>query len=426
MRNILFIKSIYPIIASTKYQYLVITLVASAFLAAIFFFIKPAPILNSFTSPLLSPVLSPASAPAALKSVRVDLSSMPIPVNQADLRQQIIKQLTSAGANTVFINPWSDGQANYRSQLVSLSPLGQQDWLEKFIEEAHSQNLQVYAWFVVGKDNFPSAAHPDWYARTINNQPYNQADEPGVNLPFASLANPDFLQYHLQTIHEVNKLPIDGWVISEPLIGWGDKDDNFYTDFSPAALALYEQQGVREPAQLLKYLRESDDPAVLQTYQRFINARADIVTNFVAQTMRQIKQYRSRPVIITVFTEPDATGHLKNFSAIKEWLGTDITALAHLQPDIIEIQSLFLDFEYPQSPDWTASMVRQFKQQLNKNIPIAVSVQGFASHEPLSPSQFTAALSAASQENVAGTSFYAFHTLTPAHWRQLTALWQIK
>ena len=135
-----------------------------------------------------------------MKSVRVDLSDMPVPQNQAVWRQQIINQLTSAGVNTVFINPWSDGHANYHSSLAPLSPLGQQSWLEQFITEAHVANLQVYAWFVVGKDNFPAQQHPDWYARTINNEPYRQADEPGINLPFASLAHPEFIDYHLQVV----------------------------------------------------------------------------------------------------------------------------------------------------------------------------------------------------------------------------------
>lgn len=351
---------------------------------------------------------------------------MPVPANQAASRQQIIAQLTSVGANAIFINPWSDGQANYQSQLAPLSPLGQQRWLEQFINEAHAANLQVYGWFVVGKDNFPAGLHPDWYARTITDKPYLQADEPGINLPFASLANPDFLRYHLATVNEVNQLPIDGWVISEPLIGWGDKDDNFYTDFSAAALAFYSERGLPQHRQLISRLLSDPAPSSLDAYQRLINARADIVTNFVSQTIWTIRQQPSRPVIITVFTEPDAQGNLKSLSAIKEWLGTDIVALASLRPDIIELQSLFLDFEYPQPPAWTASMIQQFRQQLPSPLPIAVSVQGFDSAQPLAPDQFAAALSAALQQSVAGTSFYAYHTLRPEHWQQLATIWKTK
>jgi hypothetical protein len=351
---------------------------------------------------------------------------MDIPESQATFRQQLISQLTSAGANTVFINPWSDGTANYSSNLAPLSPFGQQQWLEKFITEAHAAHLQVYAWFVVGKDNFPSQLHPDWYARTINNEPYNQTDEPGINLPFASLAHPAYLSYHLKVVNEVNQLPIDGWVISEPLIGWGDKDDSFYTDFSASAISLYQQAGISQPAQLLKNLHLSGRSSDLELYHRLVDTRANIVTSFVAQTMQQIRQRASRPVIITIFTEPAANGNLISPGALKEWLGTDLAQLSVLRPDIIEIQSLFLDFEYPQPPSWTASMVRQFKQQLKSDIPVAVSVQGFASEQPLLPSQFATALSSAMHESVAGTSFYAYHTLTPEHWRQLTLLWKTK
>ncbi|OGY35780.1 MAG: hypothetical protein A3E37_05615 [Candidatus Andersenbacteria bacterium RIFCSPHIGHO2_12_FULL_46_9] len=351
---------------------------------------------------------------------------MDIPENQAAFRQQLISQLTSAGANTVFINPWSDGNANYHSSLAPISPFGQQQWLEKFITEAHAAHLQVYAWFVVGKDNFPAQQHPDWYARTINNEPYNQTDEPGINLPFASLAHPDFIKYHLQVINEVNQLPLDGWVISEPLIGWGDKDDSFYTDFSDPAIFIYQQAGIHQPTQLIKNLNLSGQSSDLELYDRLVNARAGIVTNFVAQTMQQVRRHANRPIIITIFTEPDARGNLLSSSAIKEWLGTDIAALSSLQPNIIEIQSLFLDFEHPQPPNWTASMVRQFKQQLKSDIPVAVSVQGFASEDPLPPAQFAAAITAATQEFPAGVSFYAYHTLTPQHWQRLSSLWKTK
>lgn len=408
---------------TTKYQYLTLVLLTSLFITALIIYIRPTPISNKIIPPIMprsTPLLTPSPM---IKSVRVDLSSMPVPDDQAAFRRQIINQLTAAGANTVFINPWSDGRANYQSSQSPLSPLGQQQWLEQFITEAHTAHLQVYAWFVVGKDNFPAQQHPDWYARTINNAPYNQADEPGINLPFASLAHPDFIRYHLQVINEVNQLPLDGWVISEPLIGWGDQYDSFYTDFSPSALAHYQQQGISQPAQVIQDLHLSGRPSDLQLYQRLVNARAGVVTNFVAQTMQAIR-HTNRPIIITIFTEPDAQGNLISPAAIKEWLGLDIVALSSLQPNIIEIQSLFLDFEYPQPPGWTASMLRQFKQQLNSPIPIAVSVQGFAGESSLPPAKFAAALSAAMQESPAGVSFYAYHTLTPAHWRQLTALWK--
>lgn len=422
MEKLLFIKSTNTTTINFKHKYLALLALVFLFFVGLFVLF---PRMSSDNGPLsFSASINSSQLPEPLKSVRVDLSAMALPADQTAWRQQIISQLTAASANTVFINPWSDGQANYQSQLAPLSPLGQQRWLEQFINEAHAANLQVYGWFVVGKDNFPSQLHPDWYARTITDQPYLQADEPGINLPFASLANQDFLRYHLATINEANQLPLDGWVISEPLIGWGDKDDSYYTDFSDAAVAFYRERGLAQPQQIISRLRSEDTSADPAAYQQFINARAGIVTKFVSQTVQTIRQQPGRSLIITVFTEPDAQGKLKSLDEIKEWLGTDIVAFTSLRPDIIEIQSLFLDFEYPQPPAWTASMIHQFRQQLPIPLPIAVSVQGFDSATPLAPDQFAAALSAALQQSVTGTSFYAYHTLRPEHWQQLTTLWK--
>ena len=349
---------------------------------------------------------------------------MEIPKNQIVFSQQIIAQLTSAGANAVFINPWSDGDANYQSKLARQNKFGQQQFLEKFIKQAHNANLKVFAWFVVGKDNFPFNTHPEWQAVTIQDKPYIQEDEPGINLPFASLANQQYLNYHLVLVNEVNQLPIDGWVISEPLIGWGDKYDSDYTDFSSAALKLYQQNDISNPKQVIRQTLNSNQVPSQELYQKLIDVRADIVTNFVNKTMQQIKQDKTKRIVITVFTEPDKQGSLISFDQIKEWLGTDINKLASFNPDIIEIQSLFLDFEYAQSPAWTTDMIQQFRQQLNLDIPIAVSIQGFDSKQSLAPTDFSTAMSAALNQSAAGTSFYAYHTLKPEHWRQLTNLWQ--
>lgn len=101
----------------------------------------------------------------------------------------------------------------------------------------------------------------------------------------------------------------------------------------------------------------------------------------------------------------------------------DIPALLALRPDYLEIQNLFLDFEFPQPPEWTSSMIQQFRRQLGADVPLMVSVQGFDSTQALTPQDFGTAVNATFQENVAGVSFYAYHTLKPGHWEMLKKIW---
>jgi len=362
----------------------------------------------NLTSPLSTPPnTAPSATPSVIKSIRLDLSSLKEPRDFDRLIDKILSRAQRSSVNTVYISPWSDGLANYQSNLAELNGFGQYSFVESFIEQAHANNIKVFAWFVVGKDNFPANAHPEWFAQTKNGQPLSHEDEPGLFLPMASLANQEYIDYHLKLIREVNQLPIDGWVISEPLMSWGDEYDDDYGDFSPSTLATFEQQQTINP-QL--------------TWADF---RAQAVTDFVKNTINHIRSSSDKPVAITLFTEPDKAGNLVSFDQIKNWLGMDIPALASLNPDYLELQSLFLDFEYPQEPQWTASMIQQFRQQLNTDIPLLVSVQGFNSESKrLSSRDFSQAIVSATEENVAGISTYAYHTLRSSHWSKLRRLWK--
>lgn len=362
----------------------------------------------------------PAATAKLVRSVRVDLSSILDKANPDLLASEILKHLIASGANTVFLSPWSDGLANYRSVIVAQNHFGESSFFENFIREAHRNHIAVYAWFVVGKDNFPSDLHPEWFARTIEDQNYFQEDEPGVNLPFASLANDDYLAYHLSLIKEVDSLPIDGWVISEPLIGWGDDSDPTYTDFSLAALTKFKATygtSLKPPFPRPFHLSP--------VYENWISFRASLVTNFVKSTMETIRTDNAiRPVVITLFTEPNQSGKLKNFSEIKEWLGLDIPALLTLRPDFFEIQDLFMDFEFSQPASWTSSFIRQFRAQLSSTIPLLISIQGFPTNRKLPTVQeFKTAIQTALEEKVSGVSFYAYHTLSKQLWKTLKETW---
>lgn len=328
--------------------------------------------------------------------------------------RKMVTQLLESGANTIFLSPWSDGEANYNSKAAEKSAWGKVSFVERLIAKANQAKIKTYAWFVVGKDNFPASKHPEWQAITILGKPYFHNDEPGVEIPVASLANENYINYHLQLVQEVNSLPIAGWVISEPLLGWGDRYDNDYTDFSDAVKKPFIQKWKVDPVEMIKNQKQEE------SYPQWVDYRAKIVTNFVVKTMEVIRTDTSKKIVITTFIEPDATGKLKTFGQIKEWLGMDIMALAEAKPDYVEIQGLFADFEFPQSPTWLKSMYQQFKEQLNSTIPILFSVQGFG----VSPDDFQKAVRAARDTETQGISFYAYHTLTPTHWQTLPAAWK--
>lgn len=364
----------------------------------------------------------PSAKPAAatiLKSVRLDLSSIPLPTDLNTYTEEVLARIKEAGGNAVYISPWSDGRANYKSASAPLNDFGNNNFLENFISKAKTKDIKVFAWFVVGKDNFPYFSHPEWFAKTRDKKNYYQEDESGIELPFASLANNDYLDYHLKLISEVNSLPLDGWVISEPLIGWGDKYDDFYTDFSPSATNKFRQRSGINTADLFNensdYYYENNSAL----YGEWVNSRADIITDFVAASVKEIRKKPDRTVLITLFTEPDQAGRLIPFSLLKEWLGTDIAALAALKPDYFEIQSLFADFEYPQKPEWTADMIKQFRAALPAGPSLLVSVQGFS----VTPDNFANAIRSAIKENASGVSFYAYHTLSDKHWEALKNAW---
>jgi len=387
---------------------------------------------NNDTQPQINPALAPdepipdkiispdrLAGPTLIKSVRLDLSSVAIPADFTNYAEEILGRLRKTGANAVYVSPWSDGRANYDSAIAPRNDFGQNKFLENFITLAEKNNIKVYAWFVVGKDNFPFFSRPEWFAKTPDGKNYYQEDEPGLQLPFASLANGDYLDYHLKLISEVNALPLSGWVISEPVIGWGDKYDDFYTDFSPAATDKFRKRSGMNAADLFNensgYYHEDND----SIHNDWINFRAGIVTDFVAASMKEIRKKPDRSVIVTLFTEPDKTGRLIPLSDLKEWLGTDVPALIALKPDYLELQSLFADFEYPQKPAWTADMVKQFHSQLPSHSPLLVSVQGFN----VAPNDFVAAMTSAMNADIKGVSFYAYHTLSDEHWRKLEDIW---
>jgi len=365
------------------------------------------------------------SGAGTIKSVRIDLSSMPAPGDMEKLAVDMVNRLSDAGANTAFLSPWSDGYADYKSAVAPQNAYGQNGFVENFLSGAHAAGIKVYAWFVTGKDDFPYFSRPEWFARTVAGVDYYQADEPGVNLPFASLANDQYIDYHLQLIKEAGSLGFDGYVISEPLIGWGDRYDPYYTDFSPSATAKFESEYQVDPRDIFdensSYYYE-DNPAI---YNDWVNFRAGVVTNFTAKTMAAIRAVSDKPVVITLYTEPGPDGRLMPFSGLKDWLGEDIPALAALKPDAFEIQDLFTDFDHPQPPDWVVSMVAQFKSQLGADIPVMVSVQGFQGAEPLTSSGFAAAVKAATADpDVTGVSFYAYHTLDDSFWSALKGAWK--
>lgn len=359
-----------------------------------------------------------------IKSVRVDLSSFEVGNNYADSIANIIGKIKKNNGNTIYLSPWSDGYANYSSSVAPKNKLGKNNYFEDFVDVAHQNDIKVYAWFVVGKDNFPSWQHPEWYAKTASGNNYDQEDEPGVELPFASLANDNYVNYHLKLVNEVNQLPIDGWVISEPLVGWGDIYDDFYTDFSESAKTKFMAKTNIDPENLINensvHYYENDQ----DLYEQWVDFRADTITNFLSRTINTIKTKPSKKITITIFTEPEANGKLKSFDEIKEWLGTNIPAILSLHPDYVEIQSMYYDFEYPQDPSWTSDMLRQFKTQTNNSIPVLVSVQGFDSTKKIKPSDISEALISAINAGAAGTSFYAYHTLNDAKWQAVKEAWQ--
>lgn len=367
-----------------------------------------------------SPPAPSFSPKTIIKSVRLDLSSVPEPKDFDHFAEEVLNRVVDAGGNTVFISPWSDGSANYKSAVAPKSAFGKRGFVEEFLKKARALNVKVFAWFVVGKDDFPAKLHPEWFTKTAQGSPYYHEDEPGIRIPVASLANDDYRMYHLKLIREVNALPVDGWVISEPLVGWGDRYDPDYADFSEVATSKFTAQyGIKATPQLYK----NELPPDLDGYSKWASFRAQTVTNFVRGTIQEIRSAGAKPVVITLFTEPDENGTLVSLGSLKEWLGMDIPALLALRPDYLEIQNLFLDFEFPQPPEWTSSMIQQFRRQLGADVPLMVSVQGFDSTQALTPQDFGTAVNATFQENVAGVSFYAYHTLKPGHWEMLKKIW---
>lgn len=361
----------------------------------------------------------PAIKTEFIRSIRLDLSSLPPEVNKEKQINDILNKLKQAGSNAVFLSPWSDGLANYHSSIASLNSYGQFGFVEKFIQEAHKNNIQTFAWFVIGKDNFPSQTYPDWFAITKNGKKYYHADEPGVSLPFASLANNNYINHHLNLLREITSLAWDGWVISEPLIGWGDVYDDFYTDFSPAMVSLFTSQTGLSPLELFNpesnfYYKDNSN-----LYTQWINLRAQIVSDFVAKTMAVIRNKSNKPIAITLFTEPGSSGRLVSPGSLKEWLGEDIYKLAELNPDYFEIQSLWADFEYPQTPNWTSQMINEFNKQINFSVPLLLSVQGW----DVSANEFYTAIQTAQNKNIHGISTYAYHTLSENNWKKLRELW---
>ncbi|MFH0891948.1 MAG: hypothetical protein V1867_04165 [Candidatus Falkowbacteria bacterium] len=382
-------------------------------------FLKEKSAIGSETNGRIRAISARESETESIKSVRIDLSSVDIPDDFNRYIADIMARLDKAGANAVYISPWSDGRANYSSSRAPLNDFGKNGFLENFIKEASARDIKIFAWFVAGKDNFPFFSNPEWFAKTVDGKDYYQADEPGVELPFASLDNRDYLRYHLELVNEVNDLPIDGWVISEPVIGWGDKYDPFYTDFSQAITARFKSKTGIDPKILFDEnsdLYFENNPAL---YEEWINSRANIVTVFVSASIEEIRKKPDRTVIVTLFTEPDQAGRLTSLSDIREWLGTDVPAIAALKPDYFELQALFADFEFPQEPVWAAAMVKQFRAQVPSGPPLLVSVQGFG----VLPDDFAAAISSAMKTEVKGISFYAYHTLSEDHWRVLGDIW---
>lgn len=360
---------------------------------------------------------------ALVKSVRLDLSTVDIPSNMDRFADNVLSKLKDTGANTVFLSPWSDGRANYRSRAATRSDFGRAAFVEKFLTKAHQKKIKVYAWYVTAKDTFLPSAHPDWYARTIKNKQYKQEDEPGLFLPVASLVNDNYLKFHLSVLTEATKLPFDGWVISEPLVGWGDRYDDTYTDFSSSAIKKFTKLSGVDPRQIFNQKSSHYVDRDQKLYRQWINWRASTVTEYVRQNMAVIRKSSTKPIIITVFTEPNQRGQLKSLASLKEWLGTDIAALAKLKPSSLEIQDLFLDFEHPQTPAWVSSMVKQFHRQV-PNVPLMVSVEGFDSNKLLTAADFSTAIKTAMGADITGVSFYAYDTLRPAHWAALKKLWK--
>jgi uncharacterized lipoprotein YddW (UPF0748 family) len=292
----------------------------------------------------------------------------------------VITTIKNAGGNTVFLSPWSDGEADYTSKVATMGEWGKQKIVEEFIKQGHAAGVNIYAWFVVGKDDFPSKLHPEWYAKTPSGKNYNQEDEPGVFLPTAALWNKDYQTYHNKVIAEIASMPFDGYVISEPLISW-------------------------------------DDTVIPRG-----SSKAGIVTNFVSQTMGTLRAVH-KPVVITVYDEPNEEGTLKSDAEIKSWLGLDLQALVALKPDYIEVQDIFSDFEYPQSPAWTTSFINQYRERIGTSTPLMVSIQGYQGDHHMSEAEFKGAMQTALKSNIAGVSFYAYHLAPAERWKNLKKLW---
>ncbi len=349
------------------------------------------------------------------KGIRIDLSSMDLSGTEQEI-EQIINNLKSNHVNTLYLNPWSDGQANYKSQIIPTNNLGDADFFNHIIDQAHQNQIQVHAWFVVGKDNFSPLRNPQWFAITASGQNYHQQDEPGISLPFASIANPDYKNYHLSLIEEVStNSNIDGWVISEPLIGWGDLYDDYYTDFSHPAIAEFISQTGLNPINQVNSWRDQPD----QNYQLWIKTRVNIVTSFIESTVSTIKKSSPNLLItLTLFVEPNQTSQLDFDNPTEAW-GEDISKLIQLDIDQIELQAAFSDFHYPQPPTWVENMINSFKSQYPQSPPISVSVQSYPSAqtgEPVTPSQFKTGLESAQKAGIIGLSTYAYHRLSPDLW----------
>jgi uncharacterized lipoprotein YddW (UPF0748 family) len=343
------------------------------------------------------------------KGVRIDLSSMEVNTDRSSA-VEIIDRLSSHGVNLIFLSPWNDGLAAYNSRMIARNKYGENAFFEQLVSRAHEKKIEVYAWFVVGKDNFDARKHPEWSAITVNGLRYAVEDEPGVFLSMASLANDDYVNHHLALVREViESTAVDGWVISEPMIGWSGWGDADYVDFSEAVGEKFAVDSHN--------IRKWDG----EQKNQWIEFRGRTVLNFVSQTVKLINELDADlRTVITVFAEPDSRGKIDWLEPKKNW-GMDIAGLVALNPDYIELQAAFQDFPHPQEPKWSSELVNQYLERFPESPPVMVSVEAYPGGNPVKEvkaADFQTALDEVIKHpRVSGVNFYAYHLLDAQKWQ---------
>lgn len=269
------------------------------------------------------------------------------------------------GVKVVYVNAYNVVYgAHYRTRYPfnRMDALGEADFLQVLIREAHRRGLKVFAAFYHHNHLGAWERNPAWRAKRRNGTDYNPKGH-DANFGFLSIWHPDVRKWWLGLLEEVlvNYPDLDGIELREPVINWWAAE----ADYNEHAIRAFRQAHPNEPL----------------GGRAWLQWRANGLTALLKDGIRLIHSHR-RAAHVTSAMSAWGDGRLLTAAEQASHTGFDLDGLlsGEDRPDALKVELIWQQwgnvYKYKTfSPTWTGRATREALAMIGGRVRTVVHVE---------------------------------------------------